>query len=1303
MMRMRNSILAQLGLVLVVIALIGSACSLSGGGDDGGRSDAQPTVPATITPPPTRTSFPTFTPFPTLTPGSGVQPFVPTATRIALLPTATFFPTFPAQPTVTSAPYDVRITYPVSGSQIAGFITIVGSASHPRFLQYALEYGPDPNPGNLWYALMAPSRQPVINGGMASWNTTTVSDSTYQLRLHVWLNDGTETFALVTGLRVSNRQPTAVPTRTPTPRPNRAPVINPIPSQQVNAGASISIPVITSDPDGDTVNLLVTSSNLAIATSSVTGVSQISVTGVTAGAATITVTANDNRGGLTSTAFIVTVQGQNRAPTVTMIQAQTVEVGQTKDVPLAVSDPDGDPVTVSAQSDNTSVVTATAVGTTAVRLTGVDAGTANVTVSATDSRGALVQIAFSVTVGRPNQPPTISPIPAQSLRVRETLDVPYTASDPDADPLQHNAVSDTPGVVTAGINVPGAIRLIGVAPGTATVTLTVTDNIHPATIATFAVTVVQGNAPPTVNAVPPQTLSVNETRDVGYSVFDPDGDLLTASASSDNPGAVGAAINTPGQITLTGVSAGTATVTLTITDGINPAVSTTFTVSVAAVNLPPVIETIFPQTLGVAETITVPYTASDPDGDALSASVQSDNTGVVTAAVSAPGQIALSGAGAGTTTVTLTVTDGVNAPVSMPFTVTVNAPNMPPGIDPIAAQTLDAGQTSDVPYFTYDDEGDPLTASASSDNPGVVMAAINTPGQVRLNAVGAGFATVTVTVTDNINAPVSTSFGVTVNAPNMPPSVDPLAPQVLNVGQIIDVPFTAFDPEGDPLSASAQSDNPGAVMAAVNVPGLVTLNAAGPGAATVTLTVTDGINAPVSTIFSVTVIAPNTPPTLDGVAPQVLTMGDVVNVPFNAFDPDGDPLNASAVADNSAVVLAAVNTPGLVTLNAVGAGTAIVTVTVTDNINAPVSTSFNVTVNAANSTPVIQQVGDQALQVGEPINVPISAFDPDGDPIAVVATSQNPSVVTAQAFGTDTVQLQGVGAGVTSVTVVADDARGGVASMSFNVTVSSAPSGFDLGAYPVLPDISGSMAQFLAQLYQSGVTNYGNRGGAFVRIGDQTMDGPYFLAPFGAPGYNLGGYGDLQGTIDFFGSLPVREGDPSQTSFTVDSLAAGPDYGIEDLSQGASSAACDAIGGGTRLSCEMALSRPSIALVGFFGPNVGYMSPEQFRSELQALVFDLMSNYGAIPVLATIPAGGGYSSDALLPYNQAIVEVASETGIPLWNLWRAMQERGIGDPTSVAPSGAGDLSEGALGYGYNVRNLTGLRVLKTVREAVGIN
>lgn len=1210
----RRSTLARIVLALLVLAVIGTGCNLNGG--DGGRRDAdrQPTAPPTITPPVTRTAFPTFTPFPTMTPGGPIFTG-PTATRIVLAPTFTPFPTQVQQwtPQVTAFPYDVRISYPVSGSQVAGYITVVGSASHPRFLQYALEWGPDPNPGNLWYPLMSPRNQTVINGGLGAWNTTSVSDGVYQIRLHVWLNDGTETFAVATGVRVSNRQPTAVPTLTPTPRPNRPPTIDPIASQELNAGTSRDISVRAVDPDGDVVNLFAASSNTAIASAQVIGPTQIRVTGVTAGTATITVTANDNRGGLTSTAFIVTVRGLNRAPTISPILEQTVDVGASKDVIVSASDPDGDTLTIEAESDNVGVALATVLNTSTLRLTGVGVGTANVTVTASDGKGGVIKTAFLVRVGRPNLAPIVGTIPAQMLAVGSTLDVPYVASDPDGDPLTQTASSDTPGVVTATVTVPGTIRLTGVAPGQATVTLTLNDGVNAPTITTFAVTVIAGNVAPTISPLAPQTMGAGETRDLPYVATDPDGDALSASVFSDNTNVVTASLGQPSLIRLTAVGAGTATVTLTVDDGRNPPVSASFTVSVTAANLPPAVETIFPQTLGAGDTLDVSFAAVDPEGDALTATVSVDNPNVVTAAISGPATIRLTGVGAGSATVTLSVSDGTNPPVTMPFTVTVVA-NVPPTVAPIGPQALGPGEARDVPYTASDPEGDPLTATASSDNPGVVIAAVNVSGVITLNAVGAGSATVTLSVSDGMNPAVTTSFAVTVSAPNANPVIQPVPDQTASVGASLSVAVSASDPDGDPVTLTAVSANPGVATAFAGGPGEVILGGVTPGTATITVDASDG-------------------------------RGGLASV------------------------------------------------------------SFTVTVQGVNSAPVIQPIPNQSLAVGEQIAVGLSISDPDGDPLVVSAVAQNTGVVFSEMPGTGTINLQGLAEGVTAVDVYADDNRGGLTTATFTVTVSSPAPTFDLMAYPVVPQISDSMAAFLSQLYGSAVTNFGTQAGVFAKVGDDAMDSPNFMAPFAVSGYDLGGYGGLQATIDFYAATAVRPAiDPAINSFNVDSVAAGGGWGIEDLSGPAPGGApCDAVGGGTRLSCEYQIARPSIALISFSAPNVTHLPPEQFRSELQTLVFESMSSYGVIPVLVTIPAGGGYSTEQLAEYNRAIVEVASESDVPLWNLWRALHERGIGDPFSVAPQGAGNLTDAALGYGYNMRNLTALQTLQAVRQAVGIN
>ncbi len=1391
----RRSTLTRLGLVLVMLLLAGLACSLSGG-DDERDSDTVPTVEATITPPLTKTPIPTFTAFPTRTPTQFFQAF-PTATRLALQPTIPFVvPTW--TPVVATAyPYDVRISYPVDGSQIAGYISIIGSASHPRFLQYALEWGPDPNPGNLWYPLTAPLGRPVINGALGAWNTTLQPDGQYQIRLHVWLNDGTETFDIVTAIRVSNTRPTAVPTLTSTPRPNRPPAINPVPSQVLNSGQSTRLNVTATDPDGDPVNIFTSSSNPAIAGVQVTAAREINVAGVTAGTATITVTANDNRGGLSSTAFIVTVQGQNRAPTINPVLGQTIEVGQTRDITITASDPDGDPLTVSASSDNANIVTASAPNVSTIRINGVAVGTANVTVTANDGKGGVINTAFQVVVGAVNRPPAVDPINGQTMTVGETRQIGYQAVDPDNDPLAHDAQSDTPNVVTASIASPGVITLVAQGVGPATIRLSVDDGTNDPVIATFNVLVEQGNLPPMIETILPQTMSAGEGRDVGYAAIDPDDDPLDAQVQSDAPNVVTASISAPGVIHLEALDAGTATVTLSVDDGTNAAVEMPFTVSVTAINQPPVVDAIAAQSMVVGENIQVAYNAFDPESDTLQASVQSSEPGIVTAAITQAGLIDLAAQSAGQAAVTLSVEDGNNPAVSVAFAVSVTEANQPPSLQPVGDQTIEQGGSLPIAYTATDPENDPLQVVATSDAPNIVGAAVTQPGVLTLQALAVGQATITLSAEDGNNPAVSVSFIVTVTEANQPPQVQPITDQFLTAGDSVTVNYSATDPNGDPLQATALSNAPNIVEASVTQPGVIALQALAAGQTTVSLSVEDMHNPAVGISFMVTVTEANQPPQLQPIGDQVLTAGQSLAVNYSATDPNGDSLQATAISNAPNIVEASVTQPGVITLQGVAAGQASVTLAVTDGVNPEVSVAFGVLVESANSAPTIGQIGpqsveagssisvplavadadsdplivsavsdnpavatavangtvevlvsgvtpgqanvtvdvddgrggtastaftvtvtgansapviqpdpipDQSLTVGEEIAVPISVTDPDNDPVVLTAISQNMGAVSAEAQGGNTIVLRGVAEGSATVEVTADDARGGITVTSFTVNVSSAAPTFDLMQYPVLPNISGPMAQTLGQVYQSGVSNFGNRAGAFVKIGDNPMDSQNFMVPYAGDQYQLGIFGSLQGLITAYASTPVREAtDPATNSFDVDSIAAGADFGVDSLTAPAPGGApCDAVGGGTALSCEIQLTRPAIALISFSAPNVTFMEPAMFRSELQSLVVSVLSEYGVIPVLATIPAGNGYSTEQLAEYNRAIVEVATESGVPLWNLWRAMQERGIADPNSVSPSGAGDLTDGSLGYGYNIRNLTALQSLEAVRQAVGI-
>jgi hypothetical protein len=191
-MATRSKVYLALSIVLVLIL---SACNLSGAPSE---EDIAQTATAALTQPPSRTPLST----------SGVPTTIPLTqqvtqqrtnpptfvfpTAIVVVPTRVVFPTSvppPVFPTAVSAPVSIVMLSPVPGNVVAGNVQILGSATHPQFLQYQVEFGPDPNGANLWYPATPAITSPVTNGLLGIWNTTSIPDGRYQLRCHHLASD----------------------------------------------------------------------------------------------------------------------------------------------------------------------------------------------------------------------------------------------------------------------------------------------------------------------------------------------------------------------------------------------------------------------------------------------------------------------------------------------------------------------------------------------------------------------------------------------------------------------------------------------------------------------------------------------------------------------------------------------------------------------------------------------------------------------------------------------------------------------------------------------------------------------------------------------------------------------------------------------------------------------------------------------------------------------------------------------------------------------------------------------------------
>ena len=112
----------------------------------------------------------------------------------------------------------VAITSPVPEEYVRGQVTITGKIDVPAFLSAQLEFAYASNPTNTWFTIQAFS-QPMTESTLAVWDTTSITDGDYVLRLRVNFEDST--FQEVTvPIKIGNDVlPTASPEPTPTPEP----------------------------------------------------------------------------------------------------------------------------------------------------------------------------------------------------------------------------------------------------------------------------------------------------------------------------------------------------------------------------------------------------------------------------------------------------------------------------------------------------------------------------------------------------------------------------------------------------------------------------------------------------------------------------------------------------------------------------------------------------------------------------------------------------------------------------------------------------------------------------------------------------------------------------------------------------------------------------------------------------------------------------------------------------------------------------------------------------------------------------
>ncbi|MGE3541848.1 MAG: Ig-like domain-containing protein [Candidatus Tectimicrobiota bacterium] len=259
---------------------------------------------------------------------------------------------------------------------------------------------------------------------------------------------------------------------------------------------------------------------------------------------------------------------------------------------------------------------------------GADSFTFQASDGTVDSAVATV----SITVTPVNDPPVLDPIGPQVVQEGQTLVVLLTATDPEGDACLMTAGNLPQGATftdhhdctatfswTPGFDTAGNYRVL----------FTVTDTGTPMASDFEEVTITVGpfNRPPVLAPIGAQTAREGEPFSLELTATDPDvGDQLTFRVEGEPAGAL-FTDHGDGRATFSWLpdftNAGTYPLRFTVTDNGSP-VEQDFediTLSVGNVNRPPVITPIGNQTVSAGQTLVLPVTASDPDGDTLTLTV----------------------------------------------------------------------------------------------------------------------------------------------------------------------------------------------------------------------------------------------------------------------------------------------------------------------------------------------------------------------------------------------------------------------------------------------------------------------------------------------------------------------------------------------------------------------------------------------------------------------------------------------------------------------------------------------------------
>jgi len=600
------------------------------------------------------------------------------------------------------------------------------------------------------------------------------------------------------------------------------------------------------------------------------------------------------------------------------------------------------------------------------------------------------------------------------------------------------------------------------ATGTADIIVKADDGNGNVSFDTLTVTFTAVNDAPVVSSPITDVVVDEDAADTAHvdlnAVFsDVDGDDLTftVTSSSSNSIVTPTIADLDSMLTLSFAkdSSGIDTIIVSATDGDTTVVDTFFVTVNSEEDSPIIAETI--------DDVTTPDDGSDTtfvdldsifvdgDGDDLNFTIVSNDSGIVIGTVDSEGMLTLDvqDGKSGNTTMVVTADDGNGNSVSDTFAITIpdyinDTPDVSDSIPDVTVDE-DAADTVlvDLDTIFTDSDGDELTYSVVSNNEDLVKATIDEDGNLTLDYQDDTYGTTEVIVTaDDGSLTTSDTIIVTVNPIDDGPVVSDSIPDITTVEDskdtvISDLDDVFEDVDGDTLTYTAISQDESLVIATVDEEGNLTLDYQDDktGSTLVIVTADDGTTEVHDTI-SVTVSDENDGPSVNDTIPDVEVDEEsddttIVDLDTVFTDIDGDELTYSVTSDDSTIVIGAVDTEGVLTLDFQedGFGTTRVIVTADDGTS-EVHDTLVVTVNGLDDIPKVNDTIPDVIVDEDSDDTVIVDLDDvfedvDGDDLTYSVISQDETLViaTVDNNGNLTLDYQDDQSGSTLVIVTADD------------------------------------------------------------------------------------------------------------------------------------------------------------------------------------------------------------------------------------------------------------------------------------------